>query len=151
MIKAPRRRLVSGMPWWCSVAFVGFCSAFVLLGIALRSGGLVRPAVLIAIGFLIIRGIAPVVHFVDGEYLDIRHMRRRAVVPLDHVARVTQARSRSWPLYKSPAIHFTSDNTPFGATLHLNPLGMGMTFPWALKELARAVDARRKHSSHRGT
>lgn len=146
MITRPNRILVCGVPRWYSVVFIGFCFAFGLVDIVLGSWHLFFVVLLIAAGFLVMRTTSPTVYLVDDERLDISRKRRRTVVPLDQVAGVTEAKA-SWPFgaYHCPAIHFMTDSTPFGRSLYLRSFGLipSMTFPWAMKKLQRAINARK--------
>jgi hypothetical protein len=137
--------LVSGVPRWYLVVFIGFCLAFSLVGMVLQSWHFSFVVLLIAAGFLLMRTASPTVYLIDDERLVISRWGQTTVVPLDQVAGVTESKA-SWPFggYHCPAIHFTDDNTPFGRSLYLHSFGLipGMTFPRAVKKLQRTVNER---------
>jgi hypothetical protein len=145
----PKRTFVSGYPWWFSAAFCGFCALFAMLSIALSSWPLLRTVIVMVIGSSLFRLSSPQVHLGD-DCLYTSRIGRKATIPLDHIASITETKSL-WPFRSySAVIHFTT-GTPFGRSLYLGSFGFvpSMTFPWALKKLRRALDElATKRSSH---
>ncbi len=138
--------MISGFPWWFSVIYLALCFAFALIGAALRSWDFLLTILVMVTGFLILRITSPTV-YLDEQCLYVHRMGRKTVIPFDQVAGVTEAK-QSWPFHPySATIHFTS-NTPVGDSLYLGSFGIipSITFPWALEELRRAINARAKNT-----
>ncbi len=134
-----KRIFISGVPWWGSAAYLGMCSFFALLCVALRAWHPLCNVFVMVIGFLIFRAISPAV-YLGHQGLHIRRMGREIVIPLGQVAGIDETKP-SWPFRSySATIRFAVD-TPFGRSLYLGALGIvpSITFRWALEELRRAM------------